>query len=129
MLGVELTLDEFDRFCGLIYRLSGIRIPGTKRMLVTHRVRRRLRATGIGSFAAYYAFVTSQAGEAEVPRFLDEVTTNETYFYRDVHHFDWFGTTFLNELTTKVRQRKQPKSLRVWSAAASTQERNSHSWP
>ncbi len=122
MLRVELTVDEFKRFCGLIYRLSGIRIPETKRMLVTHRVRRRLRATGIDSFGAYYALVTSPAGATEVPRFLDEVTTNETYFYRDIQHFEWFGTTFLDELTTLARQRKRPKSLRVWSAAASTGE-------
>lgn len=122
MFGVELTQDEFERFRGLIYRLSGIRIPATKRILVSNRVRRRLKATGIDGFSAYYAFVTSPAGAPELPRFLDEITTNETYFYRDGHHFEWFGTTFLTELTTLARQGKRRKSLRVWSAAASTGE-------
>ena len=29
MHGAELTDEEFERFCGLIYRVAGIRIPDT----------------------------------------------------------------------------------------------------
>jgi chemotaxis protein methyltransferase CheR len=47
----ELTADEYEKFCDLIYRRSGIRIAENKRVMVSNRVRRRLRATGIGSFA------------------------------------------------------------------------------
>ncbi len=57
-----------------------------------------------------------------MPRFLDEVTTNETYFYRDGHHFDWFGDVFLPEVIQAAAARKRGKTLRVWSAAASTGE-------
>jgi chemotaxis protein methyltransferase CheR len=74
----ELSDDEFARFLALIYRAAGIRIADTKRVLVSNRVRRRLRATGVESFAAYYAFLTSPAGAGEMPAFLDAVTTNET---------------------------------------------------
>jgi chemotaxis protein methyltransferase CheR len=122
MTGVELTEAEYQQFCGLIYRVSGIRIPGTKRVMVSNRLRRRLRATGIASFSAYLAFLNSAAGVGEMPRFLDEVTTNETYFYRDPHHYEWFGQVFLPEVIQQARLRKRPKSLRVWSAASSTGE-------
>jgi chemotaxis protein methyltransferase CheR len=118
----ELGPIEFERFCALIYKLSGIRIPGTKKVLVANRVRRRLKALGIGSFSEYYGFLTSAAGSVELPRFLDEVTTNETYFFRDGHHFDWFGDVFLSEVLRDGAARKRPKSLRVWSAASSTGE-------
>jgi chemotaxis protein methyltransferase CheR len=40
--------------------------------------------------------------------FLNELTTNETYFFREMKHFD-----FLGELANKS------DSLRIWSAAAS----------
>ena len=63
----ELTDEEFKRFCGLIYRVAGIRIADNKRVLVTNRVRRRLRATGINTFAEYYTFLTSPGGAAEMP--------------------------------------------------------------
>jgi chemotaxis protein methyltransferase CheR len=122
LFSTELTPEEFERFCNLIYKVSGIRMPNTKRVLVTNRVRRRLRATGYESFAAYYTFLTSPAGSVEMPRFLDEVTTNETFFYRDGHHFDWFGDVFLPGILQSASLRKRPKTLRVWSAAASTGE-------
>ena len=34
MHATELTDEEFKRFCGLIYRVAGIRIADTKRVLV-----------------------------------------------------------------------------------------------
>src|ERR1700758_3910972 len=105
MLGVELTEEEFERFRGLIYKVAGIRIPASKRVMVTNRLRRRLRATGVGSFAAYYTHLTSVPGRVEMPMFLDAITTNETYFFRDPHHFAWIGETFLPELARQARAR------------------------
>lgn len=122
MYATELTDDEFKRFCGLIYRTAGIRIADTKRVLVANRVRRRLRATGIKSFAEYYTFLTSPGGGGEMPQFLDAITTNETYFYRDVHQYEWFDQTFLPEMARRAGEHKHPRSLRIWSAACSTGE-------
>ena len=62
---------EFERFRALIYKVAGIQIPRTKKVMVTNRLRRRLRATGIATFAAYYAHLTSPRGrgrDAGVPR-------------------------------------------------------------
>jgi chemotaxis protein methyltransferase CheR len=120
MLGGELTDDEFEKFRALIYRVAGIRIAETKRVMITNRLRRRLRATGLPSFSAYLAFVTSAAGSREVPAFLDEITTNETYFYRDAHHYHWFADEFLPEVAQEARAHQRPRSLRIWSAACST---------
>lgn len=116
----NLTDEEFDRFIALIYKLSGIRIPTTKRILVSNRLRRRLRATGIEGFSEYYAFVTSPAGLKEIPQFLDEITTNETYFFRDIHQYQWFGNEFLPEIAKQAQLHQRPKRLRIWSAAASS---------
>ena len=121
-MNTELTDDEYEKFCDLIYRLSGIRIAENKRVMVGNRVRRRLRATGIASFSEYYAFLTSVSARGEVPLFLDEITTNETYFFRDVQHYDWLGETFLPEITQNANNRKRGKTLRIWSAACSTGE-------
>ena len=121
-MNTELTDEEYEKFCGLIYRVAGIRIAENKRVMVSNRVRRRLRATGIGGFAEYYAFLTSPAGGGEMPQFLDEITTNETYFFRDVQHYDWLGDTFLPEIAQDALQRKRSRTLRIWSAACSTGE-------
>jgi chemotaxis protein methyltransferase CheR len=118
----ELTGEEYKQFCQLIYRVAGIRIADNKRVMVSNRVRRRLRATGIETFAGYYTFLTSPSGGDEMPFFLDEITTNETYFFRDPHHYEWLSDCFLPEVAAGATQRKRRKNLRIWSAACSTGE-------
>jgi chemotaxis protein methyltransferase CheR len=118
----ELTDEEYQRFCGLIYRVAGIRIAENKCVMVGNRVRRRLRATGIKSFAEYYTFLTSPSGGNEMPPFLDAITTNETYFFRDIHQYEWLEQTFLPKVIQQAAERKRPKALRIWSAACSTGE-------
>jgi len=119
---VELTDGEYHKYCELIYRVAGIRIAENKRVMVGNRVRRRLRATGISTFGEYYTFLISPAGNGEMPLFLDAITTNETYFFRDIQNYDWLGDTFLPEIIQQATARKRPKSLRIWSAACSTGE-------
>ena len=118
----ELTGEEYKKFCELIYRVAGIRIADNKRVMVSNRVRRRLRATGIESFASYYTFLTSPSGGDEMPFFLDAITTNETYFFRDPQHYEWLGNRFLPEIAAAAAQKKRRKNLRIWSAACSTGE-------
>jgi chemotaxis protein methyltransferase CheR len=118
----ELTDEEYAKFCGLIYRVAGIRIAENKRVMIGNRVRRRLRATGIPGFGEYYAYLTSPSGNGEMPLFLDAITTNETYFFRDPQHYDWLGETFLPEVAHQAVLRKRPKTLRIWAAACSTGE-------
>jgi chemotaxis protein methyltransferase CheR len=119
---VELTDGEYQKYCELIYRVAGIRIAENKRVMVSNRVRRRLRATGISSFTEYHAFLTSPPGNNEMPLFLDAITTNETYFLRDTQNYEWLDDTFLPEIIQQASLRKRPKTLRIWSAACSTGE-------
>lgn len=118
----KLTQAQFDRFRDFIYRQSGIRVEPSKVTLVSNRIRRRLRAGGHADFDAYYTYLTSRGGAAELEQFLDAVTTNETHFFRTPAHFDWFRGDFLTELITKQRNGERDSSLRVWSAACSTGE-------
>jgi chemotaxis protein methyltransferase CheR len=119
---VELTDGEYQKYCELIYRVAGIRIADNKRVMVSNRVRRRLRATGISTFTEYHAFLISPSGSGEMPLFLDAITTNETYFLRDTQNYECLGDTFLPEIIQQAALRKRPKTLRIWSAACSTGE-------
>jgi chemotaxis protein methyltransferase CheR len=119
---IELTEAEFARFRDLVYRTCGIRVAENKRVLMSNRIRRRLRATGIDGYSKYYDFLRSAAGQGEMQPFLDVVTTNETYFYRDEAHYRWLADEFLPEMIREAGQHKRPRSLRFWSAACSTGE-------
>jgi chemotaxis protein methyltransferase CheR len=117
----KLTPRQFDLFRDFIYRKSGIRIEATKITLLTNRIRRRVKARQLPDFESYYKLLISPAGAAELEQFLDEVTTNETSFFRTLHHFEWFKGPFLDEFLARPNNAAN-RRLKVWSAACSTGE-------
>lgn len=117
-----LTESEFARFRALIYQLSGIQVAPTKQILVSNRLRKRLKETGIESFDAYYKYITTPPGKTEVASFLDAITTNETYFFRDSTQFEWLAGPFLTEISRSAMVGRHSRRLRIWSAASSSGE-------
>ena len=117
-----LTTAEFEKFRELIYRLSGIRVAPTKQILIANRLRRRLKETGIATFDQYFTFLTSPSGKTEVASFLDAITTNETYFFRDLSQFEWLAGPFLDEMIDSANRGRRARRIRIWSAASSSGE-------
>jgi chemotaxis protein methyltransferase CheR len=96
----------------LLFDISGIRISETKRELVRARLRRRLEATGHGSYSAYLHHV-QHADPAELRQMVEALTTNETSFFREPAHFEVFSERLIGPGL---------EPLKVWSAASSTGE-------
>ncbi len=113
----QLNPKQFARFRDFIYKKSGIRFNDNKLSLLSNRIRRRLRKGEFDGFEAYYRHLTSPGGLDELGPFLDEVTTNETSFFRTAAHFDWFKTDFLAQVVAAKRRGEHGPSLRIWSAA------------
>lgn len=117
----QISDELLARYATLIYDVTGIRISQQKKALLSNRLRRRLRDTGIASFEDYYAKLRRlPPTDREWDQFLQEITTHETYLYRDEAHWQWFHGTYLPEIAAAARQGKRPKTLRIWSAASST---------
>lgn len=110
-----LTDKEFSQFQHFIYEAAGITLPPTKKPLVSGRLAKRLKARGLGSYSDYFALLSSGKAADEVQTAIDLLTTNETYFFREMQHFD-----LLRELARQARGRSE--EFRVWSAASSTGE-------
>ncbi|HYW84086.1 MAG TPA: hypothetical protein VFB30_12555, partial [Spirochaetia bacterium] len=74
-----LSQEVFDKFRGLIYRKTRINMRDGKQILVSNRLRKRLVHLGLASYEEYYALLTSaERAPAEMPHFVDAVSTNET---------------------------------------------------
>ncbi len=116
----RLNSQQFDRFRDFIYANSGIRIDKNKVTLLSNRIRRCVNAGGFDNFDAYYQFLTSPDGAGEMIRFLDAVTTNETYFFRTPKHFDWLKTDWLSEQVVRQRAGQRERQLRIWSAGCAS---------
>ena len=113
-----LTEDEFRRLCEYLYRQSGMIFTEAKRYYVERRVNERMAATGSRTFAGYFARLRINA-EDEIEHFVNALTVNETYFYREEHQLTCLTTDLLAE---RVRKKHTGDAIRIWSVPCSTGE-------
>jgi chemotaxis protein methyltransferase CheR len=116
----RLSPEQFEKFSAFIYSQCGIRMNENKVLLLTNRIRRRLKPSETASFDEYLRFLQSPKGKAELDNFFDVITTNETFFFRTQKHFDWLKTEFMNQLVADQRAGKRAASLNIWSAGCSS---------
>jgi chemotaxis protein methyltransferase CheR len=115
----EPTNREFAAFRAFVHESAGIYLNESKKALLHSRLVRRVRELGLSTFADYYDLVAEDA--AEQARLLDRITTNETHFFREPHHFAFLEQTWIPELvaTSAVTGERR---VRAWSAGCSTGE-------
>jgi chemotaxis protein methyltransferase CheR len=100
----------------LVREHTGIAMSDRKSLLLERRLRPRMLALDIGSYQGYVQRVRDD--DAEVPHFIDLVTTNDTLFFRTPHVWDYVEREFLPRWW-----RAHPgETLKVWSAATSSGE-------
>jgi chemotaxis protein methyltransferase CheR len=117
----DVTPTQLKRFAALIYEKIGVSFSPQKATLLSNRLRRRMRETSHNDYDAYYdMLISSPISHPEWQSFLQEITTHETYLFRDESHWKWFRDEFLPRLRIDADKGLRPKSLRCWSAACST---------
>ena len=117
----DVTPKQLDSYAKLIYEKIGVTISPQKTTLLSNRLRRRLRATGLATYDDYYNLLKKAAeSDPEWDLFLQEVTTHETYLFRDQAHWDWLRDKFVPEIVAEQKAGHRQAQLRVWSAACST---------
>jgi len=114
-MDATITDREFGLLQRLIYQLAGINLSPSKKILLVGRLTRRLQHFGFGTFSEYYRLLASGIDADELQTFVDLLTTNETYFFREPKHFE-----LLRDLI--VPARRPNKAFRIWSGACSSGE-------
>ena len=115
-----LSQEEYDCFVKIIYEHSRISLGPHKKDMVAARLIKRLKACSIPSFAEYIKFIESPRGANELTHFIDALSTNHTFFFREIAHFNFLKQTILPRLIADPNRRT--KHFRVWSAASSSGE-------
>ena len=115
--GSSISAEAFAGFQSLIYKAAGISMSDAKKPLVAGRLAKRLRALNMQNYDEYLHYLTKGEGasNSEFQRFVDLLTTNETYFYREPQHFDFLKQEILSK-------HKSNSLFRLWSAASSSGE-------
>jgi len=114
-MDVTITDQEFALFQRLIYRLAGINLSREKKTLLVGRLSKRLHHYGYTTFSEYYRLLASGSTPDELQTFVDLLTTNETYFFRESQHFDLLRDVIIPE-------RAGSRPFRIWSGACSSGE-------
>ena len=117
---MDLSDTLFQRFSDLVYRECGINLHEGKKALLQARLNKRMRTTGFSSYEDYFEYITSKSNAEELIHFLDCISTNLTYFFREPQHFDLLDK-LVPELLEK-RKAERSNRIRIWSAGCSTGE-------
>lgn len=114
----RLSDADLAAFQKLSLQLTGIKLDDAKRSMIYTRFLRRLRTLDLPDFKTYLEHV-ARPGSGELQHFVNTITTNLTYFFREPHHFEYLGGHVAHELPA-MTTRSGP--LRVWSAGCSSGE-------
>jgi chemotaxis protein methyltransferase CheR len=112
----------FDAFQDFLYQTAGIYFPVQRKDRLLGHVAARMEATKRTDPAHYLSTLrTSQGIGSEQWAFFNQVTVNETYFFREEAQFAVFRDKILPRLLALAREEKRDK-IQILSAACSSGE-------
>ena len=117
---IPLPDDVFRLLRDFIHGYCGIFFDDGSKFLLERRLSRRLEQHRLKTFEEYYHYLRyDRKREEELTILVDNLTTNETYFFRESPQLHAFSEEILPELRETLSARKV---LRIWSAGCSTGE-------
>ncbi len=107
-----LTAKDYAAFQVFLEESSGIVLGAGKEYLVTSRLGNLLHESGFDSYEILLKSLLSFGHSQLKTRVIDAMTTNETFWFRDIAHF--------NILKTVLYPGFDNRRIRIWSAACSS---------
>src|ERR1043166_4897748 len=95
---VTLTEPELKLLQTLVYQECGMYFDERRVHFLQDRLQRRLKITGLDSFYSYYRLLTSREGKQELAALLENLTVNETSFFRNKPQLELFQKQILEGL-------------------------------
>ncbi|MTJ79425.1 MAG: protein-glutamate O-methyltransferase CheR [Telmatospirillum sp.] len=114
-----MTDVDYEKFCEFFYRKTGIQFKENKKYYVERRIASRISAVRAESFRDYFTMVRFQSSGEELQHLVNDMTVNETYFFREDYQFD----ALVDGILPAVVSRKRPGDrVRIWSVPCSSGE-------
>lgn len=111
----SLNRAQFEKISGLVYKESGINLQPGKEELIKSRLTKRLNMLSLESFDQYLGYIERDRTGAELTIMVEALTTNKTFFFREIQHFDYLRQQILPQMKAGGR-------VRIWSAGCSSGE-------
>jgi chemotaxis protein methyltransferase CheR len=114
----QLTDKEFKRYSAIVYAECGILLTDEKRQLLNSRLSKRLRKLGVQADA--YIHIIEQNPD-ERRRFVDAISTNHTFFFRESKSFRLIDETCKHIWCAAASSGEEPYSLAAYCYSRSIQ--------
>lgn len=115
-MGATMDSSEFESFRLFLQDACGIHLAENKQYLVTTRIRKILQDNQLASLGALVDQLRGSRHSKLREQVVDAMTTNETFWFRDIHPYDYLQSTLLAE----IQQKPDSGPIRIWSAACSS---------
>ena len=118
---MAISDNDFELIRDFIYNVCGMYFHTSKKYFLENRLMRRMEAIGVKTCQDYTRLLKTPQGSGELKYLLDEITTNETYFFRNIAQLAAFENILLPEIVA-IKNKMEFRKLRIWSAASSSGE-------
>jgi chemotaxis protein methyltransferase CheR len=118
---VALTAAEFERVRSLLAAAAGLVFDECRRDSLAYSVGERMSACSLATVGDYLALLAAPGASDELQALLNEVTIQETHFFRNPPQFRALRTHVLPQLLRRAAE-DGSRRLRIWSAGCSTGE-------
>jgi chemotaxis protein methyltransferase CheR len=112
-----MSPEEFDFLADLLRERSGLVLSADKSYLLESRLMPIARKRGLKSLEDLIAEAKTKGDKDLIVEITEAMTTNESFFFRDIRPFDMFRDVILPKM---MENRGDKKSIRIWCAAASS---------
>ena len=109
---MKITSKQFKKFSEIVYHECGINLHEGKKQLLNARLSKRLRQTGINSVEEYLRCIEHDT--KELNHFLDAISTNHTFFFRESHHFECLENSHLDIWCAAASSGEEPYSVAIY---------------
>ncbi len=118
---IDLTEGAFKHISDLVRERFGINLTEKKRALVRGRLHSIVRSSGFDSFEAYYEHVVNDSSGESLLRLIDKISTNHSYFFREIDHFNYLEEHVLPQMISQL-EAEDKREIRIWSAGCASGE-------
>src|SRR5437879_6672402 len=105
--GVGLTAAELKLLQALVYQECGMHFDERRTQFLQDRLQRRLKECRVDSFYSYYSLLVSHEGKDELSRLLENLTVNETSFFRNKAQMELFHKFVLEDILRRKQARRR----------------------
>jgi len=115
---MDISTEEFNDLAAIVEKEGGLHFEENKLYFIEKRLENRMKITNCETVKDYLRLLKYDIRGAEIESFVDSLTTNETYFYRELPQLMSFINGALQVVMEK-NVKSTVKTLKIWSAACS----------